>query len=140
MGGRPGKQNVNKNKSKPKAPSVSISVSSSEYSKILTHWNEFADKNGLVKIVDIMKGSAREAALRARMAKPGFSFEGLLKTIGDSPFLLCKVPDKPFRATFDWVMKASNYQKIIEGNYLDRSGPTLFQPAADHLGALKEKR
>jgi hypothetical protein len=140
MGGRPRKQNKSKLKSKTKAPSASASASSSEYSKILLHWNEFAEANGLVKIVDIMRGSAREAAVRGRMAGPGFNFEGLLEMIGKSPFLLCKVPNKPFRATFDWVMKASNYQKIIEGNYLEVGPQGLFPAPADHLGALKEKR
>lgn len=139
MGGRPRKQNESKTKAKQKHR-LNMNMNK-EYSKILIQWNEFAEAHGLVKIVDIMKGSTREAAVRGRMAQPEFSFEGLLEMIGKSPFLLCQVPNKPFRATFDWVMKASNYQKIIEGNYLSMGEPPgLFSQKADHLGALKERK
>lgn len=38
-----------------------------------------------------------------------------------SPFLTGKTPGrmgaKPFRATFDWLINASNFVKVIEGNY-----------------------
>jgi hypothetical protein len=82
-------------------------------------WNQFAHKHGLVMIQGIEKRSTRQRHLNARMKKKTFDFNYLLEIIENSPFLLGRVSD--FRATFDWILKPSNYQKIIEGNYLDKS-------------------
>jgi hypothetical protein len=82
-------------------------------------WNQFAEKHGLTIITGITKRSTRERHLHARMKQKGWSFEFLLEIIADSPFLLGKKTD--FQATFDWILLPTNYQKIIEGNYLDKS-------------------
>ena len=41
--------------------------------------------------------------------------------VGSSPFLMGEGEDrdgtKPFRATFDWLIKPSNFVKVVEGNY-----------------------
>jgi len=83
--------------------------------KIKILWCEFAERFGLAAIKDIPKGSKRERALNARLADKSFDFKALLHEIGQSPFLLGKKTD--FKATFDWIIAPSNYQKIIEGNY-----------------------
>jgi len=85
--------------------------------EIMTSWNEFADRYKLPKIQSIIKESKRERHLRARFADKNFSFEALLKAVEKSPFLLGLKTD--FKATFDWIILPSNYQKIIEGNYFD---------------------
>jgi len=111
--------------------SASASASASEIKKNLNNtvtaifdkWNSFAEVHGLAKIKEIEKGSARESHLQNRMKK-GFNFDSLLEIIGKSPFLLGKVDPKPgsarFFATFDWIIDKANYQKVIEGNYLER--------------------
>ncbi|MEE4461050.1 helix-turn-helix domain-containing protein [Azotobacter chroococcum] len=41
-------------------------------------------------------------------------------SVRESQFLMGKVPGrdgKPFRATFDWLINASNFVKVVEGNY-----------------------
>jgi hypothetical protein len=41
--------------------------------------------------------------------------------VGSSPFLMGEGEgrdgNKPFRATFDWLIKPSNFVKVVEGNY-----------------------
>lgn len=111
-------------------PSMSMSMSKSSLSSniitiILTKWNTFAILHNLNKITEIEKGSERWSHLQSRMKKEGFDFDSLLETIGKSPFLLGQVDPKPgsarFFATFDWIINKSNYQKIVEGNYLERA-------------------
>ena len=99
----------------------------------LTRWNSFAELHGLVKITEIEKGSSREVHLRKLAAKKGFNFDSLLEIIGRSPFLLGQTEPKSggvrFFATFDWIINKTNYQKVIEGNYLDRT-PEDEKPGA----------
>lgn len=78
-------------------------------------WCEFAECHGLTTIREIPPGSKRDRALNARLSEKGFDFKALLVEVEASPFLLGKKAD--FKATFDWILAPSNYQKIIEGNY-----------------------
>ena len=94
--------------------SKSKSSSNTKEEEILKAWNDFATLHGLAPIKGIPSGSARERSLKARLAA-GLDFIGLLDEIARAPFLLGQKTD--FRATFDWVLKPSNHQKIIEGNY-----------------------
>lgn len=52
---------------------------------------------------------------------------------GKSSFLSGKVPPKipggrPFKATFDWIIKPANRVKILEGNYDDQEVPNQREP------------
>jgi len=85
---------------------------------IIAQWNEFAERHSLPTIRGVVKGSKREQHLRARIRDEGFNFQELLNQVEKSPFLLGQKTD--FRATFDWIIAPSNYQKIMEGNYIDR--------------------
>ena len=59
--------------------------------------------------------------------------------IDNSPFLLGEISGregKSFFVNFDWVVNATNYQKIIEGNYLKRESnekPKEFTGSAASL-------
>ena len=86
--------------------------------EIIRLWNEFAQRHGLPTIKGVVKDSKRERHLRARIRDEGFNFQELLNQVEKSPFLLGQKTD--FRATFDWIIAPSNYQKIMEGNYIDR--------------------
>ena len=97
------------------SPSPSnLILSPSKEEEILKLWNDFAEVHGLAKIQGIIPGSKREAHLKARI-EGGMDFIGLLDEIARAPFLLGQKTD--FKATFDWILCPSNYQKIIEGNY-----------------------
>ena len=85
---------------------------------ILKPWNEFAQKHGAPQIHGIQERTPRYSALKARL-KEGMDFKELLQIIEASPFLL-GTNDRGFIVTIDWILKPSNYIKIMEGNYLDR--------------------
>jgi hypothetical protein len=124
-------------------PSASASASASlptnkeeeiAVEQIAEMWNGFAEREGLTKITGITKGSTRQRHLRARMREKGFDFTKLLVTISKSPFLLGlagKEDKEPFLATFDWIICPSNYQKIIEGNYIGK--PTRTREACQYV-------
>jgi len=95
---------------------------------VMFTWNQFAIKYGLAEIKGIKNGSERDRHLKARMNEDGFDFNVLLNAIERSPFLLgqSKSSKGSFTCTFDWIINATNYQKIIEGNYFDRKNQAKF--------------
>lgn len=60
---------------------------------------------------------ARRKAVKARIAQYGKdTVITVLHKVADSPFLLgCN--DRNWKCDFDWIFKASNFTKILEGNY-----------------------
>ncbi len=81
----------------------------------------------------------REKNLRARSADKKFDFDLLIDMIENSPFLLGKTGKNPFFVFFDWVIKPTNYQKIIEGNYLDRQSYQRFSGIIEGIKNLEKK-
>ena len=77
-------------------------------------WNEIAGSIGRPRIRDLTP--ERRQLVRGRIAQ--YQIEDFVTVFG-------KVSESPFLrgernwqgATFDWVMKKSNFQKILEGNY-----------------------
>ena len=68
-----------------------------------------------------IKGKRAEA-VRARWKENGENldvFRIIFERMENSAFLKGQVGD--FKACFDWAMKPSNFQKILEGNYENRS-------------------
>ena len=86
---------------------------------IMVQWNEFAKEYELPEIKSIAKDSARYRTVKARLRDKDFDFGTLIEVIKNSPFLLGETKEN-FRVFFDWVIGPKNYQKIIEGNYLNR--------------------
>jgi len=101
-------------------------------------WNALAQEYNLAPVIDINSGSVREKNLRARSAEKNFDFDLLIDMIRNSPFLLGKTKD-PFFVFFDWIIKPTNYQKIIEGNYLDRRSYQRFSGIIDGIKDLKKQ-
>ena len=101
-------------------------------------WNEFANKYNLAAITSVKPGSNREIHLKARLAEKEFNFDLLLDMIENSPFLLGKTKHA-FFVFFDWIIKPTSYQKIIEGNYLDRQGYRKFSGIVEGIKELEEK-
>jgi hypothetical protein len=83
-------------------------------------WNDLAAQTGLP--VAKMLSKTRASRLKARLRDVGGSDGWLaaMEKIRGSPFLLGQ-RDK-FRATLDWILKETNFAKIMEGNYDDKPG------------------
>ena len=87
-------------------------------------WNALAAELGLSAIETIKPGSTRErhALARARELVADFpdlaaGLNALAARIRGSPLLRGEIGNRQWRATFDWVLNASNFTKIMEGNY-----------------------
>ena len=113
-------------------------MSSHFKNNIVLKWNELAQKHNLAAIKEIKSGSLREKNLRARSAEKEFDFILLIDMVENSPFLLGKSKN-PFFVFFDWIIKPTNYQKIMEGNYLDRQGYQKFSGIVEGIKEVEEK-
>ena len=79
-------------------------------------WNTVAERIGRPRILTL--GPERRQLVRARIAQ--FTIDQFLTVFGKveaSPFLRGEQRWKG--ATFDWLMKKANFQKVLEGNYDD---------------------
>lgn len=115
-----------------------IHMSSNFKNNIILKWNTLAREHNLAAIMEIKSGSLREKNLRARSADKNFDFNLLVDMINNSPFLLGKTKN-PFFVFFDWIIKPTNYQKIIEGNYLDRQSYQKFSGIIEGIKDLKKQ-
>ncbi len=85
-------------------------------------WNALASSAGLRLIdkIDGFRGAntwARVRDLKGDHASLDAGLRFLEAKIRGSPFLLGRT-ERPWRGfTFDWLVKASNFQKVVEGNY-----------------------
>lgn len=103
---------------------------SSEIEMILLQWNDFAVNHDLSPIRSIVKSSTRGRQLLARMREPFFDFSELLKLMEKQTFLMGENKDG-WTATFDWIIKQSNYMKVIEGAYLSNKNQNKYSGIAD---------
>lgn len=126
-----------KKKEKKKASKDTFSLRN-RINNIQFRWNEFARKYNLPVIISVKPGSNRERHLKARLAEKEFNFDLLLDVIENSPFLMGKTKHA-FFIFFDWIIKSTNYQKIMEGNYLDRQGYQKFSGIVEGIKELEEK-
>ena len=99
-------------------------------------WNDIAADHRLPEIDSIDPGSTRERQalatlkwLRDHDSDP----QAFFAKIRAGPYLLGEV--NGFRASFDWVCKAANRQKIMDGNYENREKAKSFvdQFRAPHI-------
>ena len=82
----------------------------------VSEWNELASRLGLPTVQRMSK--SRVAQLRRRMIECGGmdGWKAALEKIEASPFLTGD-NNNGWKAKFDWVIKESNFTKIMEGNY-----------------------
>lgn len=83
-------------------------------------WNALAQRCGLPIAEDLTE--RREKAIKARIEKGGLPrWARALEAVEASAFCLGqarpKPGEKPFKANLDFVLQASSFQKLIEGNY-----------------------
>lgn len=87
------------------------------YPEVVEAWNSLT-AYGIKPIRSIPAESQRNVMLRARFKQYGIeTFAEVIENIKNSDFLQGKTGNRPFVATFDWVIKPSNYPKVLEGNY-----------------------
>ena len=87
-----------------------------KYDWIVDSWNEL-EKYGIAPIRRFSETGTRIKNVRARLKEYGE--DGVREAIGNihySDFLKGR-NGKGWTITFDWFIKPSNFQKVIEGNY-----------------------
>ena len=88
-----------------------------KYSDAVAAWNAL----GLSQITKISAASPRGKMLKARITEHGE--DGFFKAIDNirhSSFLRGQ-NDRGWTVTFDWFVKPSNFVKVLEGNYADKT-------------------
>lgn len=89
------------------------------FEKIMQLFNEICESFPTVMKIE---GQRRKAvAARWKTYKDLQTFETLFKTAETSSFLKGE-NDRNWCASFDWMMKANNFVKILEGTYDDKGG------------------
>ena len=84
-----------------------------DYQAVVDLWNETV--KDLMPVTRLSDG--RKKAIRARHADGGMALiKQVFEKVSDSDFLRGKTGN-PWQANFDWVMKANNWTKVIDGNY-----------------------
>nr|DAO66780.1 MAG TPA: replisome organizer [Caudoviricetes sp.] len=112
--------------------SLSAPQSECPYSKIRELYHQICISYPMIKAID---GNRRKAvAARWRTYKSLDTFKALFSLAEASPFLKGE-NDRNWAADFDWMMKATNFAKILEHRYEERSANT-GKPSGV-LGALQ---
>lgn len=97
------------------------------YQEIVDMWNTLSEY-GIPKIKSIPESSPRVPMLRKRLKEYGKdSFKKIIDEVKNSDFLQGKVQSgnrNPFNLDFDWVIKPSNYPKILEQKYRNKNSKT----------------
>jgi len=149
----PAKDKLNKTKQKELESSEedSLSVASQadvpdiiDYKKFVDWFN--SETKGVFGIVKYPIGEKRKASIRARVREKGkkLLYEAVKKAC-ESDFLKGN-SQSGFVATFDWIIKPANFDKILSDNYKNHSNGTNqrnsktgnARPTSDELNAAVE--
>ncbi|MFR9543899.1 MAG: hypothetical protein SNH27_17880 [Rikenellaceae bacterium] len=86
-----------------------------DYDKLVDHFN--TETKGIFGTLRTPLSEARKKMIRARCATHGKdAFVEVIKIAMDSPFL-CGQNSRSWAMTFDWMIKPANFEKILSGNY-----------------------
>lgn len=93
-----------------------------DFSRLMDYFNStFSGKLPSIKSMT----DTRKKAIKARVSQYGKkSIEEVFKSVLASDFLLGG-NDRNWRPDFDWIFKAANYTKILEGNYNGKRNNTM---------------
>ena len=93
-----------------------------DFSRLMNYFNStFSGKLPSIKSMT----DTRKKAIKARISQYGkTSIEEVFKSVLNSDFLLGG-NDRNWRPDFDWIFKAANYTKILEGNYNGKRNNTV---------------
>ena len=107
-----------------------------DFSMLMDYFNStFSGKLPSIKSMT----ETRKKAIKGRVAQYGKkSIEEVFKSVLNSDFLLGG-NDRNWRPDFDWIFKAANYTKILEGNYNGkRNGTSSNRESVSRLKDLSE--
>jgi len=97
---------------------VIVPSSKTDYKPIIESWNQIIE----LAHIDCIEHKRLEH-VKTRIEEKGFDrFLQMIENVKVSPFLLGKIKDKDgkaFKATFDWCILPNNFQKILDGNYIE---------------------
>ena len=104
-----------------------------QYQNFVDSWNSLSEF-GIVQIRSI--SGKRADALRARLRQYGDdSFNECVEAIRQSDFLQGR-NNRGWVVTFDWLVKPSNYPKVLEGNYRNKV-KVEAQPETDYAAQMQ---
>ncbi len=90
-----------------------------DYIEIVDFFN--TETKGVFGAIRYPISEKRKASIRARIREHGVeAFREMIQRAAKSNFLKGN-NDRGWTATFDWMIKPNNFQKIIEGNYNDKT-------------------
>ena len=97
-----------------------LQVSKLDKKSIIEKWNEIDE----IAHIDCIEHKRLEH-VKARIEEKGFDkFMQMIENVKVSPFILGKIKSKDgkaFKATFDWCILPNNFQKVLDGNYIESS-------------------
>jgi hypothetical protein len=106
----------------PDCPPANTPPDSIDFKKLVDWFN--AKTSGIFGVIRLPLGENRKKMLRARIGQFGKkSFAEVVENAIDSKFL-CGQNNRGWTATFDWLLKPSNYEKILSGNYKNKEDET----------------
>lgn len=101
---------------------------------VIDAWNSL----GLNPIRGVAPGSTRKQILGGRLNQDGLPLIlQAIENVRSSAFLNGQ-NNRGFTATFDWFIKPSNFQKVLDGNYNNRRNPVPTS-TADRLAQMIEE-
>jgi hypothetical protein len=87
----------------------------------VSNWNRAAGEHGWPKVQRLTAARSKQLAGRIKEAGGLDGWQAALKKAGESDFLCGRnVAWSGF--CFDWMTKAANFTKLMEGNYENRTG------------------
>lgn len=114
----------------------------SQRQKVIDAWNTLS-VYGIPPVRKIVDGSKRADWLKARLAQYGLKMVlEAISRISQSDFLKGH-NSNGWVITFDWFVRPSNFSKVLEGNYDNRTGesgaPQVATSGTDRLLAMIER-
>ena len=93
------------------------------YDSLITYFNE--KTNGIFGIIRLPISEKRKGMMRARIREYGEqSFREVIDKASASSFLKGQNA-RSWKMSFDWMIKPTNYDKILSGNYDNRKSMTI---------------
>lgn len=106
-----------------------------DYKKLIEFFN--SETKGVFGEVRYPISTKRQDAIRARIREHGKeAFVEMVRKAAESDFLKGN-NNRGFQATFDWLIRPSNFQKTIEGNYDNRTKEVKQFTSAGDPGKLE---
>lgn len=107
---------------------IKVDDNKASYDEVIDQWNALCEGLPRVSKLTDSRRSLIKSAIKGKV-----DFHSLFMKVAESDFLMGRKTD--YKASFDWVLKPKNIQKIIEGNY-DGSKNRRADSESDHIGGF----